>query len=89
MLNTTAPTEEYWTGETGEKVKKTIDLSEYCYGDVTYTVTGSVSGVTWKQSGNQLEFSGNYTQAETGALVIQAVDETDRVIRGTPPGQGD
>ena len=29
MLNTTAPTEEYWTGETGEKVKKTIDLSEY------------------------------------------------------------
>lgn len=83
MLNTTAPTEEYWTGETGEKVKKTIDLSEYCYGDAAYTVTGSVSGVTWKQCGNQLEFSGTYNQAGTGALVIRAVDETDRVIKQT------
>ncbi len=76
------PKEEYWIGVVGDVWDKEVDLSDYCYGNISYTVTGSIPGITTcKVVNNCLTFSGELTEATTGTdLEIEAVDELGRSI---------
>ncbi len=78
------PPEKQWIGLVGDKWNKTVDLSDYCYGAVTYTVTGSIPGVSHKVSDNQLIFSGKLTAiTPTAVLTIQATDELGNKVSQT------
>lgn len=81
FVRTTAPRDVSWLGLVGEKWEKKVDLSEYGYGNITYTVTGNIPGLTYKIRNNCLAFSGELTTVTVGSdLVIKGTDETGRTI---------
>lgn len=76
FVRTTSPKDEKWLGVVGDKWEKTVDLSEYGHGHISYQVTGSVPGITCKIRNNRLVFSGELTAVTVGTdLVIRATDE--------------
>lgn len=75
------PKTEKWIGVVGDRLSETVDLSEYCYGNISYKVTGSVGGISWKVKNNELIFSGTYTTVTVGTIVtVQATDEMGNVV---------
>jgi len=75
------PKTEYWIGVVGNLVDKTYDLSEYCYGNISYKVVGSVDGIKWTERNNVITFSGTYETVTVGTvLTIQATDEMGNVV---------
>ena len=81
FVNTSTPKTDKWIGVVGDSVDEMVDLSEYCYGNVSYQVEGSVAGVTWKQENNILKFTGAYEETTTGTeLIVKATDELGNVI---------
>lgn len=76
FIRTTEPQAENWIGVVGDTWEKKIDLSDYCYGNISYTVTGSIPGLTYKAQNNSLVFSGKLTTVTVGTdLTIKAEDE--------------
>ena len=75
------PKTENWVGVVGDTVDKTYDLSEYCYGNISYKVVGSVDGITWTEKNNIISFSGTYKTVTVGTmLTLQATDEMGNVV---------
>lgn len=80
-INDIQPAEQTWLGLVGDTWEKTVDLSEYCYGNISYEVIGSIPGITIKERGNALSFSGKLTTVVVGAdLTIKATDEMGYTI---------
>lgn len=81
FVKTSTPPTEKWIGVVGEKMESVVDLSEYCYGNVSYTVTGSVGGISYRPKENALIFSGTYTTVTVETiLTITAEDELENKI---------
>lgn len=81
FVRTTTPKEEKWLGLVGDKWEKTVDLSDYGCGNITYHVTGSIPGVSYKIRNNTLEFSGELTTVTVGTdLVIKGTDELGSTV---------
>lgn len=81
FVKSTAPVRKNWIGVIGDEWKETIDLSEYCYGNIAYSVTGSVGGITYKASENALIFSGKPDTVTVGTiLTIRAMDELENEV---------
>lgn len=82
FVKNTAPVGQKWLALVGERCDKMIDLSEYCYGNISYKLTGSVPGITCTQKNNTLVFSGVYQSATQGtAITVEASDETGNVVK--------
>lgn len=82
FLKTTAPVTKKWISLVGENCEESIDLSDYCYGNISYKVTGTIPGITWKQKNNTLVFSGVYSGVvSASALTIEATDEMGNVVK--------
>lgn len=76
FVNSGTPPALNWLFTTGEEVEKTVDISDYCVGNIAYTVTGSVDGLTSRVLDNKLIFTGKPDQAVSGTdILIDAVDE--------------
>lgn len=76
FFNAGSPPALNWLCETNEKIEKVVDLSDYCVGNVSYSVTGSVIGIENRVSNNKLIFTGIFEEAVDGMdLLIEAVDE--------------
>lgn len=76
FVNSGTPPTLNWLFTTGEEVEKTVDISDYCVGNIAYSVTGSVEGLSSRVSDNKLIFSGKFDKADTGTdLLIDAIDE--------------
>lgn len=76
FVKTTSPKDEKWLGVVGDTWEKTVDLSDYGYGHISYQVTGSIPGITYKVRNNSLVFSGDLTTVTVGTdFVIKATDE--------------
>lgn len=83
-VRSTQPQDEKWLGIVGEKWDKTVDLSEYCCGNISYQLIGNVPGITVKAKNNQLLFSGVLTTVTVGTdLTVKATDEMGSVITQT------
>ncbi|MCH5251760.1 MAG: Ig-like domain-containing protein [Lachnospiraceae bacterium] len=81
FVKSTTPVTKRWIGVVGDTMEETIDLSDYCYGNISYTVTGSVGGITYKATDNALIFSGEYDTATVGTILsIRAADEMGNVV---------
>lgn len=84
LIRATEPQTLNWIGVVGDTWEKEIDLSDYCYGNISYTVTGSIPGVTVKAKNNSLIFSGTLTTVTVGTnLTIKAVDEMGSSVTQT------
>lgn len=82
FVKNTAPVSQKWLALVGDRCDKTIDLSDYCYGNISYKLTGSVPGITCTQKNNTLVFSGVYQSATQGtAITVEASDETGNVVK--------
>lgn len=82
FVKNSAPVNQKWLAAVGEHCEKTIDLSEYCYGNISYKWTGSVPGITCTQKNNTLVFSGIYQSATPGtAIMVEALDEMGNVVK--------
>lgn len=82
FVKNTAPVSQKWLALVGDRCDKMIDLSEYCYGNISYKLTGSVPGITCTQKNNTLVFSGVYQSATQGtAITVEASDETGNVVK--------
>lgn len=82
FVKNTAPVGQKWLALVGDRCDKTIDLSEYCYGNISYKLTGSVPGITCTQKNNTLVFSGVYQSVTQGtAITVEASDETGNVVK--------
>lgn len=82
FVKNTAPVSQKWLALVGDRCDKTIDLSDYCYGNISYKLTGSVPGITCAQKNNTLVFSGVYQSATQGtAITVEASDETGNVVK--------
>ena len=80
----TQPLDEKWLGVVGETWDKTVDLSEYCCGNTSYQVTGSIPGITVKANNDQLRFYGELTTVLVGTdLTVKATDETGSIVSQT------
>lgn len=83
-IRNTQPLDEKWLGVVGETWDKTVDLSEYCCGNISYQVTGTIPGITVKTKGDQLQFYGTLTTVIVGAdLTVKATDETGSTVSHT------
>lgn len=81
FVNSGTPPTLNWLFTTGEEVEKTIDISDYGIGNIAYSVTGSVEGLTSRISDNKLIFTGTFDKADAGTdLLIDAVDEMGNTI---------
>ena len=81
FVKSTAPVTKRWIGVVGDSIEETIDLSDYCYGNISYTVTGSVGGINYKAADNALIFSGTYDTVTVGTILsIRAADELGNVV---------
>lgn len=81
MLKDTQPQEEKWIGSVGDSWDKTVDLSAYCCGNITYEVIGSIPGITTKIKNNQIRFSGTLsTTLTSNVLTIKATDEVGNTV---------
>lgn len=70
------PRVETWTGLVGDHWDKVVDLSEYCYGNIKYEVTGSIPGINIIVKNNELRFEGELTTIVVGSeITIKATDE--------------
>lgn len=70
------PKEEKWLGVVGDEWYKTVDLSEYGCGNLSYQITGEIPGITRKIQNNKIIFSGTLTTITVGTdITIQATDE--------------
>lgn len=78
------PYDEKWIGVVGEKWDKTVELSDYCCGNISYQVIGSIPGISVKVKNNQLNFSGTLTTVTVGTvLTVKATDEMGSTISKT------
>lgn len=76
FVRTAGPNDAKWLGVVGDKWEKTVDLSEYGYGHITYQIMGSVPGITCKVRNNCLVFCGELTTVTVGTdIIIKATDE--------------
>ncbi|MBO5489274.1 MAG: carboxypeptidase regulatory-like domain-containing protein, partial [Eubacterium sp.] len=81
-VSTLVPQDQRWVGVVGDRVEKIIDLSAYCYGTINYQVSGGIVGVTYKQKGNKLVFSGSYgVSGLDGKIDVTATDELGNVVK--------
>lgn len=81
FVKSTAPVTKNWIGVVGDEWNETIDLSDYCYGNISYDVTGSIGGITHKASENALIFSGSFDTVTVGTVMtIHAVDELENEV---------
>lgn len=81
MLKDTQPQDEKWIGSVGETWDKTVDLSDYCCGNITYEVSGSIPGITTQIKNNQIRFFGTLTTTLTdNVLTIKATDEVGNSV---------
>lgn len=70
------PKEEKWLGVVGDEWNKTVDLSEYGCGNLSYQITGEIPGITRKIKNNEITFSGTLTTVTVGTdITIKATDE--------------
>ena len=70
------PKEEKWLGVVGDEWNKTVDLSEYGCGNLSYQITGEIPGITRKIKNNEIIFSGTLTTVTVGTdITIKATDE--------------
>lgn len=84
FIRATEPQAVNWIGVVGDTWEKEIDLSEYCYGNISYTVAGSIPGVTVKAKNNSLVFSGTLTTVTVRTdLMITALDEMGSSVTQT------
>lgn len=83
-IRNTQPLDEKWLGVVGDTWDKTVDLSEYCCGNIFYQVTGTIPGITVKAKNDQLQFCGELTTVIVGAdLTVKATDETGSTVSQT------
>lgn len=83
-VRNTQPLDEKWLGVVGEKWDKTVDLSDYCCGNISYQVTGTIPGIAVKATNNQLTFSGTLTTVTVGTEVtVKATDEMGSTVSKT------
>ncbi|MCH5265975.1 MAG: Ig-like domain-containing protein [Lachnospiraceae bacterium] len=81
FVKTSTPPAEKWIGVVGEEMEAVVDLSEYCYGNVSYTVAGSIGGVNYKPRENTLVFTGQYTTVTVETvLTVTAEDELGNTV---------
>ena len=70
------PKEEKWLGVVGDEWNKTVDLSEYGCGNLSYQITGEIPGITRKIKNNEITFFGTLTTVTVGTdITIKATDE--------------
>lgn len=82
FVKNASPVAEKWMALVGESCQKTVDLSEYCYGNITYRLTGTVPGISCKQKNNTLVFSGTYQSVTPGTTItVEATDEMGNVVK--------
>lgn len=80
-VRNTRPLDEKWLGVVGDNWNKVVDLSDYCRGNISYQVTGSIPGITIKERNNQLLFNGTLTTVTVGTqLTVKATDETGSTV---------
>lgn len=83
-VRNTQPLDEKWLGVVGEQWDKTVDLSDYCCGNISYQVMGTIPGITVKVKNNQLTFRGVLTTVTVGTdLTIKATDEMGSTVSKT------
>lgn len=76
FVRTSNPKEEKWLGLVGDKWEKTVNLSDYGCGNISYQVTGSIPGISCKIRNNSLIFSGELTTVTVGTdITIKGTDE--------------
>ena len=81
MIKDIKPAEEQWMGTVGNTWDKTVDLSDYCCGNITYSVTGTIPGINCKIRNNTISFYGKLTTVLVGAtLTIKATDEMGSTV---------
>lgn len=81
FVKSSVPVTKNWIGVVGDEWNETIDLSEYCYGNISYNVTGSIGGITYRASENALIFSGRPDTVTVGTVMtIKAVDELENEV---------
>ncbi len=82
FVKNAAPVNQKWIALVGDSCQKTVDLSEYCIGNISYRLTGSVPGIACRQKNNMLVFSGIYQSVVPGATItVEAADETGNVVK--------
>lgn len=82
FVKNASPVAEKWMALVGESCQKTVDLSEYCYGNITYRLTGTIPGISCKQKNNTLVFSGTYQSVTPGTTItVEATDEMGNVVK--------
>lgn len=65
-----------WIYEVGDEIEQTIDLSDYCTGDVAYETAGLVDALKCRNVGNTLIISGKMEATLTGLeFSVSATDE--------------
>lgn len=73
--------DEKWLGLVGDTWEKTVDLSDYGCGNLSYQVTGNIPGISYKVRNNTLVFSGELTTVTVGTdLTIKATDELGNIL---------
>lgn len=71
-----------WIGSVGDMWDKVVDLSDYCCGDITYVVTGSIPGIECKIRNNEVHFTGQLTTVLVKSrITIKATDEVGNTIQ--------
>lgn len=81
FVKNTAPVMKNWIGVVGDEWNETIDLSEYCYGNIAYHVTGNIGGITYRALENALIFSGRPDTVTVGTVItVRAVDELENEV---------
>lgn len=76
------PAQLQWIGMAGQEWHKVVDLSDYCYGKISYTVEGNVvKGLHYHTAGNTLIFSGTPEDVcQNEVVTIHALDEIGKTI---------
>lgn len=75
-IKSSTPKALSWIYEVGDEIEQTIDLSDYCTGDVAYETAGLVDALKCRSVGNTLIISGKMEATLTGLeFSVSATDE--------------